>query len=107
VVFECIGVPGTIGEAIRYVRKGGRVIVIGACPENDTISPMRALKREVDLRFSSGADPGEFQTAMALLASGKISTEPMISHVVGINDFPRAFSELSRPTDQCKVMLEF
>jgi threonine dehydrogenase-like Zn-dependent dehydrogenase len=44
---------------------------------------------------------------MALLASGKISTEPMISHVVGINDFPRAFSELSRPTDQCKVMLEF
>lgn len=107
VVFECIGVPGTIGQAIRYVRKGGRVIVIGACPENDTISPMRALKREVDLRFSSGADPGEFQTAMALLASGKISTEPMISHVVGINDFPRAFSELSRPTDQCKVMLEF
>jgi 2-desacetyl-2-hydroxyethyl bacteriochlorophyllide A dehydrogenase len=107
VVFECIGVPGTIGEAIRYVRKGGRVVVLGACPENDTISPMRALKREVDLRFSAGAELREFETAMALLASGRISTEPMITHVVGIDDFPRAFTALSHPTDQCKVMLEF
>lgn len=107
VVFECIGVRGTIDEAIRYARKGSRVVVIGACPENDTFSPIRALRREVDLIFSNGSDVREFETAMALLASGRISTEPMITHVVGIEEFPRAFSALSHPTDQCKVMLEF
>ncbi|MGO9062914.1 MAG: zinc-dependent alcohol dehydrogenase [Candidatus Binataceae bacterium] len=107
VVFECIGVPGTIEEAIRFVRKGGRVVVMGACGEADKITPMRALRREVDLRFSSGAELREFQTTMALLASGRISTDPMITHAVGIDDLPRAFAALSRPNDQCKVMLEF
>lgn len=106
VVFECIGVPGTIEEAIRYVRKGGRVVVIGACGEVDKFTPMRALRREVDVRFSSGAEPREFQTAMALMASGRVSTEPMITHTVGIDDLPRAFAALSHPNDQCKVMLE-
>jgi (R,R)-butanediol dehydrogenase/meso-butanediol dehydrogenase/diacetyl reductase len=107
VVFECIGVPGTIEEAIRFARKGGRVVVIGACGEPDKFTPMRALRREVDVRFSSGADMREFQTAMALMASGRISTEPMITHTVGIEDFPQTFAALSHPNEQCKVMLEF
>jgi (R,R)-butanediol dehydrogenase/meso-butanediol dehydrogenase/diacetyl reductase len=107
VVFECIGVPGTIEEAIRYSRKGGRVVVIGACGEPDKFTPIRALTREVDVRFSSGAHPREFDTAMALMASGRISTEPMITHTVGIDELPAAFAALSHPNDQCKVMLEF
>jgi (R,R)-butanediol dehydrogenase/meso-butanediol dehydrogenase/diacetyl reductase len=107
VVFECIGVPGTIEEAVRYVRKGGRVVVIGACGEPDTFTPIRALQREVDIRFSSGAEPREFETTMALMAAGRISTAPMITHTVVIDDLPRAFAELSHPNAQCKVMLEF
>ena len=47
VVFECIGVPGTIEEAIRYARKGGRVVVIGACGEPDKFTPIRALTRSL------------------------------------------------------------
>jgi (R,R)-butanediol dehydrogenase / meso-butanediol dehydrogenase / diacetyl reductase len=107
VVFECIGVPGTIEEAIRYARKGGRVVVIGACGEPDKFTPIRALQREVDVCFSNGADKREFDTAMALLASKRISTDPMITHAVGIDDLPQAFAALSHPNDQCKVMLEF
>jgi (R,R)-butanediol dehydrogenase / meso-butanediol dehydrogenase / diacetyl reductase len=107
VVFECIGVPGTIEEAIRFCRKGGRVVVIGACGEPDKFTPIRALQREVDIRFSNGADPREFETTMALMASGRISTAPMITHTVGIDELPRAFAALSHPNDQCKVMLEF
>ncbi|HKD66515.1 MAG TPA: alcohol dehydrogenase catalytic domain-containing protein [Candidatus Binataceae bacterium] len=107
VVFECIGVPGTIDEAIRFARKGGRVVVIGACGEPDKFTPIRALRREVDLIFSNGSDAREFDTAMALLASGRVSTDPMITHTVGIEEFPRAFAALSHPNEQCKVMLEF
>jgi (R,R)-butanediol dehydrogenase / meso-butanediol dehydrogenase / diacetyl reductase len=107
VVYECIGVPGTIEEAIRYVRKGGRVVIIGACGEPDKFTPIRALQREVDVIFSNGSDPREFQTAMAMLASGRISTDPMITHAIGIEEMPQAFAALSHPNDQCKVMLEF
>jgi (R,R)-butanediol dehydrogenase / meso-butanediol dehydrogenase / diacetyl reductase len=107
IVYECIGVPGTIDEAIRYVRKGGRVVVIGACGEPDNFTPIRALQREVDVIFSSGADPREFQTAMALMASGRISTDPMITHSIGIYVMPDFFDDLSHHNDQCKVILDF
>src|SRR5260370_24606883 len=80
VVFECIGVPGTIEEAIRYVRKGGRVVVIGACGEADKITPLRALRREVNPRFSSGAELREFMTAMALLGPGAAFPPPALTH---------------------------
>ena len=47
------------------------------------------------------------ETTIAVLASGRISTEPMITHTVGIDDLPRAFAGLSQTAKQTKVMLEF
>ena len=41
-----------------------------------------------------------------LLASGRISTEPMITHTVGLNELPRAFAALTKPSNQTKVMIE-
>lgn len=107
VVFECIGVPGTIAESLNYVRRGGRVVVIGACMENDQFAPMAALNKEVDLRFSLGLEPGEIETAIAMLAAGRVNTAPMITDVISLDQLPRAFAELSTPNRQTKVMVEF
>ncbi len=57
--------------------------------------------------FSLGLEPGEIETAIAVLASGRISTEPLITHTVGLDDLPRAFAALRHPTNQTKVMVEF
>jgi (R,R)-butanediol dehydrogenase/meso-butanediol dehydrogenase/diacetyl reductase len=107
VVFECIGVPGTIAESLNYVRRGGRVVVIGACMENDQFAPMAALNKEIDLRFSLGLEPGEIETAIAMLAAGRVNTAPMITDVIGLDQLPKAFAELSAPNRQTKVMVEF
>ena len=48
-----------------------------------------------------------YQTAIAVLASGRLSTDAMTTHAVGIEDLPRAFAALSQPARQIKVMLEF
>lgn len=107
VVFECIGAPGTLAQAISYASRGGRVSVLGASMEDDGFPPAVALNKELDLHFSLGLEPGEVETAIEVLASGRISTEAMITHIVGLDDLPRAFAALGQPTDQAKVMLEF
>ncbi len=107
VVFECIGAAGTLDEAVSYARRGGRVVVLGVCMEDDSMRPMQAMNRELDIRFSLGLEPGEIETAIAMLAAGRISTAPMITHLVGLEELPRAFAALARPSDQTKVMVEF
>ena len=107
VIFECIGASGTLDEAVTYGRRGGRVVVLGVCMEDDSFRPMQAMNRELDIRFSLGLEPGEIETAIEMLAAGRVSTAPMITHIIGLDDLPNAFAALSRPSDQTKVMIEF
>jgi len=107
VIFECIGAPGTLAQAIGYASRGSRITVIGVSMEDDGFPPGVAMNKELDVHFSLGLEPGEVETAIAVLASGRISTAPMITHTVSLDDLPRAFSALRQPTNQTKVMLEF
>ena len=107
VIFECIGAPGTLAQAIGYAPRGARITVIGVSMEDDGFPPGVAMNKELDVHFSLGLEPGEVETAIAVLASGRISTAPMITHTVGLDDLPRAFAALRQPTNQTKVLLEF
>jgi (R,R)-butanediol dehydrogenase/meso-butanediol dehydrogenase/diacetyl reductase len=107
IVFECIGEPGTLAQAIGYAPRGGRVCVLGFSMRDDGFPPGLAMAKELDVNFSLGIEPGEVETAISALASGRISTEPLITHVVGLEDLPRAFAALPEATNQVKVMIEF
>ncbi len=107
VIFECIGAGGTLDEAVTYARRGGCVVVLGVCMEDDSFRPIQAMNRELDIRFSLGLEPGEIETAIEMLAAGRVSTDAMITHVIGLDELPNAFAALSRPSDQTKVMVEF
>ncbi|MGH8011315.1 MAG: zinc-dependent alcohol dehydrogenase [Candidatus Binataceae bacterium] len=107
VVFECIGEPGTLAQAITYAARGGRVCVLGFSMQDDGFPPGLAMAKELDIAFSLGLEPGEVETAIAALATGRISTEPLITHTVALNDLPRAFAALPATANQVKVMLEF
>ncbi|HYL59991.1 MAG TPA: alcohol dehydrogenase catalytic domain-containing protein [Candidatus Acidoferrales bacterium] len=106
VVFECIGARGTMAEAITFSRRGGRVVVIGVCMEEDSWAPIAAMNKELDLRFSLGLEPGEIEMAIAMLAAGRVDTSPMITDIVSLGGLPAAFSALAHPNLQTKVMLE-
>jgi len=75
--------------------------------EDDSFRPMQALNRELDIKFSLGLEPGEIETAIDMLGTGRVSTAPMITHVISLDDLPNAFAALSRPSDQTKVVVEF
>jgi len=107
VVFDCIGAQGSLAEAITYAPRGGRVAVLGVSMEDDGFPPAIAMNKELDVSFSLGLESGEVETVLAALGSRRISTEPMITHTVGLDDLPRAFAALKEPSNQTKLMLEF
>jgi (R,R)-butanediol dehydrogenase/meso-butanediol dehydrogenase/diacetyl reductase len=107
VVFECIGAPGTLAQAVDYAPRGGRVVVLGASMEDDGFPPGTAMSRELDIYFSLGLEPGEVETTIAALASGRLSTTAMITHTVGLDALPRAFAAIGETGMPGKLMLEF
>jgi len=106
IVFECIGVPGAIDQAIGAVALSGMVMVVGLCMEHDQWRPLFGLKKEVDIRFSRVYDRREYEIAIDALAAGGVEPRSMITQTVGLDALPEAFEGLRARSDQCKVMLD-
>jgi (R,R)-butanediol dehydrogenase/meso-butanediol dehydrogenase/diacetyl reductase len=106
-VIECIGVKGTLGAAIDIAGTHGRVVVVGACLEPDTIVPMKCLMKEISVDFAVGYTKAEFEETIEALASGKVDAKPMITDVIGLDEVPAMINTLRSPGTHAKVLIEF
>ncbi len=106
VVFDAVGVPGSMQTAIDMTPNYGRIVVVGLCMLTDTFNPADAIVKEVDIAFCFCYDRSDFGMALDMLAQGRIPASGLVTHAVGFDDFPTAFEALKRPSDQIKVMLE-
>jgi threonine dehydrogenase-like Zn-dependent dehydrogenase len=106
VVFDAIGVPGTLGAALTAAPMMGRVCVVGSCMQADTIRPVLAQAKQLTVIFSFAYDPFEFGDTLRAIAEGEIDVTPMITGTCGIDGVPAAFDELGRPEDHVKILVE-
>jgi len=100
-------VTGTLGAAIDIAGTHGRVVVIGACFEPDTIVPMKCLMKEISVEFAIGYTEAEFKETIEALASGKVNAKPMITDIISLDEVPAMFEALRKPGTRAKVLLEF
>ncbi len=106
VIFEAVGVPGMLDQAMRASPRNGRVLVVGACMEADTVRPLIGIGKELEMIFVLGYDPFEFVGTLQAIASGEIDVTPMITGSVGIDGVPGAFEALASPDEHCKILVE-
>jgi threonine dehydrogenase-like Zn-dependent dehydrogenase len=106
-VFECIGVKGTLELAINMAGPRGQVVIVGVCMETDQIQPMRCIFKEVSLNFVLGYDPGDFDETIEALASGRIRPQAMVTDIISVEQVPEMFEALRRPGARAKVLVEF
>lgn len=106
VVFECVGLPGLLQQAIELAAVRGRVVVTGVCFGDDVIRPLSGMMKEVSIRFSQTYTSDDFDAVIAVLAKGEVDVAPLCSAVVGLSEVPETFTALSHPGDQCKVLID-
>jgi threonine dehydrogenase-like Zn-dependent dehydrogenase len=104
VVFECVGVEGTLRQAMELVNRGGRVVVVGVCMKEDRIYPMVGINKQLTLKFVLGYTPMEYAEALAALGDKSIDTSPMVTRTVTLEELPAAFEALADPQD-CKIVV--
>lgn len=106
VVFDCVGVPGTMQQAIQTVADDGCVVVAGLCMGADTLMPAVAVVKAIDLRFTMCYDKRHFEVIVGLLRDGRIDPAGLITESVGFEMFCDKFESLKRAGPDLKVLLE-
>ena len=106
VVFECVGVPGMVAQAVNLVRPRGTVVILGNCMLPDTFYPAQAMFKQVRIQGSMVYSLREFETVAQVLDAGHVEPRTMITDTVGYAKLPEAFEALRRPSRQCKVMID-
>ena len=105
-VFECVGVPGLIQQVLEKAPKDARVVIVGVCMEADTIEPLFAIFKELNLQFVLGYTPEEFARSLHLPAEGKVDAQALITGKVGLDGVKGAFAELGNPEKHTKILVE-
>ena len=92
VVMECVGLVETMEAAVGAARPGATVMWVGvAGPETKVaVKPYDIFRKELTIR-GSYTNPYVMERALALLASGRINWETIITHRYSLEDFDQAW----------------
>lgn len=106
VVFECAGIPQTVDQSVSLVRRGGVVSLVGMATVPAQVSPGTWLIKEVRLVASLGQLHDEFDTAMQLVADGRLQLEPLHTGTVSLADIDRGFRDLLAGGEHVKILVD-
>jgi threonine dehydrogenase-like Zn-dependent dehydrogenase len=105
-VVDCVGAAATKRLAIRHVRPGGTVVLLGLHDDDTPLPSHELIRREITLTGTFAYAERDVRRALALLVAGKVrgdgwtTTRPLA-------DGPAAFHELVHaPGAQTKILLQ-
>lgn len=89
---ECVGRKSTMTDAIKYVSRGGTVMMFGltdpAC--EIPLMPFDVFKREITIK-ASFINPYTQERAVSLLESGRLNVRDLISDKVPLSEINKVF----------------
>ena len=77
-VFECSGKKAAMEAGFYQLRRGGRLVLVGAGMEAPSFDPNRLILNELVVCGSFVYDAGGFEHALELLASGRLPVDVLI-----------------------------
>ena len=106
-VFLCPGQVEAMRSGVDLVAPGGTLLVFTMAPPDArwTVAPHDLYFREVSIVPSYSCGPDDTREALDLLASGRLSTEGLITHRFPIDRAVEAFARAREPEGSLKVIL--
>jgi (R,R)-butanediol dehydrogenase/meso-butanediol dehydrogenase/diacetyl reductase len=105
IVFECVGVPGMIAQAVEHVRVHGTILVQGLCTRPDSFIPFKALSKETRIQFAAFFKTQEYEASLDALSAGAVEPRALITDTITLDQLPDTFEALRKRTHQCKVLV--
>ena len=102
-VFEATGISHTIPQGLKMLNNGGKLMVIGIHAENATVPTIELVRRQKSIIGVYNYNENTWKRCLALMASGAVNPEPMITHRVPFSKGKEGF-ELAHNKIAAKVI---
>ena len=106
-IYDAVGHPSILEEAVRIAAPAGRIGVLGFSTHPSAIPQQELTKKELTL-YASRLNCSMFPRVIEWVAKGLVHPERIITHRIDFRDVSDAFAVVEgSPKDACKVLLEF
>lgn len=106
IVFECVGAPGLLKQAIGFAGPRARVVVAGVLFEEERYDPLVALGKELSIQYCQCYTERDFSSVINAIASNRVKPQPMHTATVGFSELPQSFEALRTASPHCKVLID-
>jgi L-iditol 2-dehydrogenase len=104
VVFECAGVEASVEMCLRLIRRVGQYTQIGLVGQKVSFDIDQIIYKEVIVRGGNASVSSAWPRALKLMEIEKIKLRPLISHVLPISQWEKAF-EMFKEKSGSKILL--
>ena len=106
--FECSGAAGTLIQAIKMVKKGGKVSLLGVPSSSvQEAVPFKQIVHDEIMITGSRADPNTMWKAIGMIAAGELNVKDLITHHFPIEKYKEALDVfINRKENAVKVVIE-
>lgn len=107
VIYDCVANDTTMGQAIKYARKGSTIILVGVYASMAKVDLAVLNDHELDLNTTMMYRQEDFKGAIQLVKEGKILLHPLMSKHFAFRDFLSAYQyiDANRETTM-KVLID-
>jgi L-iditol 2-dehydrogenase len=106
-VIDCAGGDDTFDQSIKMAKSGGKVLLVAFYHGPVTADVSHAVRRNITIYTERGEGGTSVGRALALLAAGRLTAKPLITHQFPLSRVHEAFDVLERRVgDPLKVVLQ-
>lgn len=104
VVVEAVGTDSTIAQAVALAAAGGSVVVFGTVAGVGAMPHYKLYHKEIRVLYPRAALPGDYDDAIALVASGTVSGAPIVSDRLTLAGVPEVLGSWPGDARRLKVV---
>jgi L-iditol 2-dehydrogenase len=100
VIYDCAGNDISIGQAIKYARKGSVIILVAVFSKLANVDLAVLNDHELDLNTSMMYRNEDYIEAIRLVSEGKVILKPLITQHFSFKDYQKAYEFIDANTEK-------
>lgn len=105
-IYDTTGNPKVMSKAFNMIKKNGEINIVGINNEPSNIEFEKVVYSQIDIKGSFLYSAEDIEEAIKLIMDNKINVSPIITDVISINEYHKAFKIAKNKNKSIKVLLE-
>jgi 2-desacetyl-2-hydroxyethyl bacteriochlorophyllide A dehydrogenase len=106
-VIDCAGARLSPNQGLHMLKQtNGRLVFIALFEQQPELDFNQVVRKHVTIRGSWTWTSDDYRQAIALVQSGKVDRNPLVSHQYDLRDAPQAFAMQDQPDAAIKVLIK-